>query len=50
MQTLAQIVHHETDELPQMRLFYDPEPTPVSNRLKNVPAAAPWNSWEWEVG
>ena len=49
MQVLGQILHHESDQLPQMRLFTDPEPTPVSNRLKNVPPASPWNAYEWEV-
>ena len=49
MQVLGQILYHETNELPQMRLFYDPEPTPVSSRLQNVPPAAPYNSWEWEL-
>jgi peptide/nickel transport system substrate-binding protein len=49
MQVLGQILHHETDQLPVMRLFSDPEPTPVSNRLKNVPPASPWNAHEWEV-
>lgn len=49
MQVLGQILNHETDQLPVMRLFTDPEPTPVSNRLRNVPATAPWNSHEWEV-
>jgi peptide/nickel transport system substrate-binding protein len=49
MQVLAQILHHESDQLPTMRLFTDPEPTPVSNRLKNVPPASPWNAHEWEV-
>ncbi len=49
MQVLGQILHHESDQLPTMRLFSDPEPTPVSNRLKNVPPASPWNAHEWEV-
>ena len=49
MQVLGQIVHHETDQLPTMRLIYDPEPTMVSNRLKNVPAATPSNIEKWEV-
>ena len=49
LQVLGQILHHESDQLPQMRLFTDPEPTPVSNRLKNVPPASPWNAHEWEV-
>ena len=49
MQALAQILHHETDQLATMRLFSDPEPTPVSNRLKNVPPASPWNAHLWDV-
>jgi peptide/nickel transport system substrate-binding protein len=49
MQVLGQILHHETDQLPVMRLFYDPEPVPVSNRLKNVPGGPPWNAHLWEL-
>jgi peptide/nickel transport system substrate-binding protein len=49
MQALAQIIHHETDQLPIMRLFSDPEPTPVSNRMRNIPAASPWNAHEWDL-
>ena len=49
MQVLGQILHHETDQLPVMRLIYDPEPTMVSNRLRNVPAATPSGIEKWEV-
>ncbi len=49
MQVLGQILHHESDQLPTMRLIYDPEPTMVSNRLRNVPAATPSSIEQWEV-
>jgi len=49
MQVLGQILHHESDQLPTMRLIYDPEPTKVSNRMRNVPAATPSNIEKWEV-
>jgi len=49
MQVLGQILRHETDQLPTLRLIYDPEPTMVSNRLKNVPAATPSGIEKWEV-
>ena len=49
MQVLADIAHHETDQLVYLRLIFDPEPTMVSNRLKNVPAAQPSGVEKWEV-
>ena len=49
MQVLGDILHHETDQLVYLRLIFDPEPTMVSNRLKNVPAATPSNIQTWEV-
>jgi len=49
MQVLGDIVHHETDQLVYLRLIFDPEPTMVSNRLKNVPAATPSSVEKWEV-
>jgi ABC-type transport system substrate-binding protein len=49
------IVHHMTDQVVWMGLFYDTEPLLVSNRLKNVsagnapPALSTWNAYRWDV-
>jgi peptide/nickel transport system substrate-binding protein len=50
MQVLGNIIHHETDQLPLMRGFFDPEATMIGNRLRNVTAGTPWNSHEWDIG
>ncbi len=49
LQTLGQIVDHETDPLVTMRVFFDPEATMIGNRLVNVPAGVPWNAHEWDL-
>lgn len=36
MQVLGQIVHHTTDNLIVLGLFYDVEPMAIANRLVNV--------------
>ncbi len=54
-QALAQIVHHMTDQLIIMGIFYTVEPSLVSNRLINVTGRKtedvrqPWNAHEWDV-
>jgi peptide/nickel transport system substrate-binding protein len=48
-QTLAQIVHHMTDQLPIMGIVYDPPLRLVANRIRNMPAGITWNGWEWDV-
>jgi len=48
-QTLAQIVHHMTDQLPIMGVVYDPPLRLVANRLRNMPAGITWNGYEWDV-
>jgi peptide/nickel transport system substrate-binding protein len=51
MQVLGQIVHHISDQLNAMGLFYDLRPTLVSNRLLNVtsPQYPTWNIQDWDV-
>jgi peptide/nickel transport system substrate-binding protein len=50
MQVLGQVLHHMTDQLINMGLFYDVETTLVSNQLVNVPAQNPTaNIHEWDV-
>jgi len=50
MQVLGQIVHHVSDQLNVMGLFYDLRTTLVSNRLEHVSAQYPtWNAHEWEL-
>ena len=50
MQLLGQIVHHISDQLNVMGLFYDLRTTLVSNRLPNVSGGYPTaNAHEWEL-
>ncbi len=49
MSVLEQIIRHMTDQLVVMGLYFTPDATGVSNRLRNVPASAPWNAHEWEL-
>jgi len=49
MGVLAQIIRHMTDQLVVMGLYFTPNATGVSNRLRNVPTSNPWNAHEWDV-
>jgi ABC-type transport system substrate-binding protein len=50
MQVLGQIVHHMTDQLNVMGLFYDLRPTLVSHKVQNISASYPtWNVHEWDL-
>jgi peptide/nickel transport system substrate-binding protein len=49
MGVLGQIIRHMTDQLVVMGLYFTPDATGVSNRLRNVPAGSPWNAHEWDV-
>jgi ABC-type transport system substrate-binding protein len=54
MEIAGEIVHHMTDQVLVMGLFYDPLPGFVSNRLLNVSplggeATLPWNVHEWDL-
>jgi ABC-type transport system substrate-binding protein len=56
LQVLGQILHHMSDQLNIMGLFYDTETTAVVSRLKNVTpnakelgTTAMWNVAQWEV-
>lgn len=52
---LGDIVHHISDQLTIMGLFYNPTPTAIANRLANVSTGrasgtfVTWNAHEWEV-
>ncbi|HZT07735.1 MAG TPA: ABC transporter substrate-binding protein, partial [Chloroflexota bacterium] len=52
---LAQIVHHMTDQLVWMGLFYNAEATMIANRVENVGAnnagssTQAWNAYTWDV-
>jgi hypothetical protein len=47
---LSQIVHHVSDQLNAMGLFYDIGTTLVGNRVLNVPASNPTsNVHEWDL-
>lgn len=52
MAVLARIVHHMTDQVTVMGLFFDMSPVMVSNRILNVKAwrgSDLWNPHEWDV-
>jgi hypothetical protein len=52
--TLGEIIYHVADQLTQLSLFYDVEPTMMSNRLRNIGPRWPsstqtWNAHQWQV-
>ncbi len=54
IQVLAALVHHQTENLAPLPLFYGAEPTLISNRLVNVHAKGDtftqaWNVQEWDL-
>lgn len=52
---LGQIVHHMTDQLTAMGIYYNTEPVMIGNRLMSVTArdvgetTEAWNAHEWEL-
>ena len=52
---LAQAIHHLTDQLNIMGLFYDTEPTLIWNRLQGAAGSSTqgssmaWNVEQWEL-
>jgi peptide/nickel transport system substrate-binding protein len=52
LQVAGQILHHATDQVLVIPLFWDPSLSLVSNRVQNVPPigdSVPWNVEEWQV-
>jgi hypothetical protein len=54
LQLAAQAIHHITDRVVELPLFYDTQPAFIANRLVNVSAATgnsqtAWNAHEWDV-
>ena len=55
LQWARQIVHHMTDQVIWMGIFYDSQPVLISNRLQNVTAGAArlsspvWNAQDWDT-
>jgi len=55
IQVIGQIIHHISDQLNAMGLFYDGQPVLVANRLLNVGpgpgefTTQAWNAHEWDV-
>ncbi len=54
MQALAAMVHHQTENLSQLPIFYGADPTMISNRLINATARGDaftqaWNAHEWDI-
>jgi len=47
MGAYSQIIHHLTDQLVVMGLYFTPDATGVNNRIKGVPASVPWNAQDW---
>ena len=50
MAALGQIIHHMTDRVTTINLFYDVETALVSNRLQHVSFRPAWNAHEWDIG
>jgi ABC-type transport system substrate-binding protein len=53
-QALGAVIHHLTDQVVMMGLFYAMEPTMVSNRIQNLHArhssgTQAWNAHEWDL-
>jgi peptide/nickel transport system substrate-binding protein len=54
LQILGEIIHHQTDQVIPLGMFYNAAPTMISNRLVNVGpggSAVPpsWNVHEWDL-
>jgi peptide/nickel transport system substrate-binding protein len=52
LQVAGQILHHVTDQLVVLPLFWDPSLGLASNRVQNVPPlgdSVPWNVEQWQV-
>ena len=49
MDALHQIIHHATDQVLVMGMFYSTEANMVSSRLDNVKPTRAWNAHEWSV-
>ena len=53
-EVIGQIIHHISDQLVMLPLFYGAEPIVVGNRVRNVgprtsSATSGWNAHEWDV-
>ncbi len=53
-QALAGIIHHMTDQVVPLGIYYNVDPTMIANRILNVAPGAQgstpaWNSAEWDV-
>jgi peptide/nickel transport system substrate-binding protein len=49
MAALTEIVRHLTGQVVMLNLYYTPDATPMSNRLRNIPGGDPWNAHEWQA-
>jgi len=54
VEIVGQIIHHVSDQLPLLPLFYGAEPAAIAHRLSNVGTRPPgstqaWNAHEWSV-
>lgn len=51
IEVAKQLVHHVSDQLPLMGLYYDSEPRFIANRLTGVPVkgSQAWNAHRWKL-
>jgi peptide/nickel transport system substrate-binding protein len=55
IQVIGQVIHHISDQLPAMGIFYDGQPILAASRIMNVGpgpgefTTAAWNAHEWDV-
>jgi len=54
MEALGAMVHHQTENMTHLPLFYGTDPTMISNRLLNVTARGQdytqaWNIQDWDI-
>jgi ABC-type transport system substrate-binding protein len=49
LQIAGQMIRHITESLVILGLYFDTEPTMVSNRLRNFNGEV-WNAHEWDIG
>lgn len=50
LEVVGQIIHHITDQVLHLSLFYGVEPTLMTRRLKNAAGRVAWDAYQWELG
>jgi peptide/nickel transport system substrate-binding protein len=49
MQILGQIIHHMTEQVVPLGVFYNAQPAVVGNRVLNVVGTSPQGTWAWNA-